>query len=792
MTSREVNISVRQMIEFVLRSGDIKTVFLSSGRAVDGIKAHQKIQKKFAKELNAYEPEVTISDVVVMDKLVLKVSGRIDGIIKDYDMPIIDEIKSVTRDLSTLQEDYNPLHWAQGKMYAYMYGKSEGYKQIIVQLTYANNKGTAIKQFQRSYEFVELEDFFMDTVIKYAVFLKKTMAYQVLKKESIKQLAFPFPEYRKGQKQLMASVYKVIMEDEKLFARAPTGIGKTMAILFPAIKSLSKHEGKLFYLTAKTIGREVANKALEQLEKEGLMLKRITLTAKEKLCLNDEKRCDGKYCPYAKGHYDRINKALLALIDERDCYDRDILLAYAQEYRVCPYELALDMTYFCDCIICDYNYAFDPSAVLKRYFSEDTKKNFLGDESKPVFLIDEAHNLVDRGREMYSGCLSKKVILDMKKRVKERDKTLYRYLNKMNKYMIDKRYDCEENGFIIEKMYSDEFVDLIRGVLYRTEKIFSGLVEWEHTDKLLEFYFEAYDFMKKVDLYDERYVTYYEKISDELKMKLFCIDPSFNLKSYMTNAKAVVLFSATLTPMDYFVKILGGDEKSYGLQLESPFDAGKLCLLINNQISTKYKDRVNTYEQVAKTIKYTMSGKKGNYMVFFPSYKYMEEVYGIFLEMIDVSSIVVMKQERGLTEQEKEVFLEAFEEERDHSLVAFAVLGGMFGEGIDLKGEKLSGAIIVGVGLPSICLERDIIKGYYNQQSNKGFQYAYMYPGMNKVMQAAGRVIRTEDDEGVVVLVDERFGFSDYRELFPKEWQHRRYFKDFFEIRDAIRTFFTE
>jgi DNA excision repair protein ERCC-2 len=275
-------------------------------------------------------------------------------------------------------------------------------------------------------------------------------------------------------------------------------------------------------------------------------------------------------------------------------------------------------------------------------------------------------------------------------------------------------------------------------------------------------------------------------------MKLFCIDPSFNLKSYMTNAKAVVLFSATLTPMDYFVKILGGDEKSYGLQLESPFDAGKLCLLINNQISTKYKDRVNTYEQVAKTIKYTMSGKKGNYMVFFPSYKYMEEVYGIFLEMIDVSSIVVMKQERGLTEQEKEVFLEAFEEERDHSLVAFAVLGGMFGEGIDLKGEKLSGAIIVGVGLPSICLERDIIKGYYNQQSNKGFQYAYMYPGMNKVMQAAGRVIRTEDDEGVVVLVDERFGFSDYRELFPKEWQHRRYFKDFFEIRDAIRTFFTE
>lgn len=402
----------------------------------------------------------------------------------------------------------------------------------------------------------------------------------------------------------MTSVYKVILEEEKkLYARAPTGIGKTMATLFPAIKSLTQHSGKIFYLTAKTIGRDVAEKAMNLLEEHGLIMKRVMITAKDKVCLNNEKKCDGEYCPYAKGHFDRINDALSAMIESTHHYSREVILEYAERYKVCPYELTLDVSLFCDCVICDYNYAFDPSAVLKRFFVEGN--------GRYIFLIDEAHNLVDRARSMYSAVMSKKAILELKRKVKDKDKILYRYLNKMNQFMIEKRHACDDKGYVVDEYYSEDFVDLLRGVLYRTEKIFPQLTDWEHMDALLEFYFDTYDFVKKIELYDDRYVTYYEKLGDEIKMKIYCLDPSFNLKTYMDNAKAAVLFSATLTPMDYFVKILGGHQKNYGLTLESPFEPDNLCLLIHNSVSTKYKkNREQTYDKVVDTIRYTVSGKK--------------------------------------------------------------------------------------------------------------------------------------------------------------------------------------
>lgn len=788
MINHKISISVREIVEFVLKSGDIKSVFLSSSRAVDGIKAHQKIQKRFAKEYEQYEVEVPISHTIDVEDMTLEISGRVDGIIYDGKIPVIDEIKSVTQDLIYIEEDHSHLHWAQGKMYAYMHAKEHQLEEMTVQLTYVELGSHEIKQFQKMFNMMELEAFFMNTIRCYLVFAKKMAAYNTKKEESIEMLQFPFENYRSGQRKLMRSVYKVILEGEKLFARAPTGIGKTIGTLFPAIKSLTKHPGKLFYLTAKTIGRDVAEKALELLEEKGLVLKRVTITAKDKICLNDEKKCDSNYCSYAKGHFDRINDALLALIDVTHHYNRDIILEYAERYQVCPYELTLDLTLYCDCIICDYNYAFDPSSVLKRFFVEGNGWFFV-EGGRYIFLIDEAHNLVDRARDMYSSVMSKKAILELKKKIKDKDKTLHRYLNKMNQFMIEKRHDCEGNGSVVEESYSKDFVDILRGVLHRTEKIFPQLAEWEHMDDLLEFYFDTYDFVRKIELYDERYVTYYEKFKDEVRMKIYCLDPSFNLKSYMDNAKSVVMFSATLTPMDYFVKILGGDEKNYGLTLESPFSPDNLCLLTNNGVSTKYKDRVGTYHRVVDTIYLAINSKKGNYMVFFPSYQYMEDVHERFIDCIDQESITVMKQERGLSEEEKETFLGAFSEERNQTLVAFAVLGGIFGEGIDLKGEKLSGAIIVGVGLPSICLERDLIKAHFDNHSKNGFEYAYMYPGMNKVMQAAGRVIRTNEDVGIVVLIDERFGYNYYRELFPPEWSHMKYVSNNELIKDTVSLF---
>ncbi|QUI20814.1 ATP-dependent DNA helicase [Vallitalea pronyensis] len=784
MATNEIRISVRELIEFVLRSGDIKSVFLSSSRAVDGIKAHQKIQKRFAKQYDKYQAEVPIGDHITMEDITLELSGRIDGIIEDEQLPIIDEIKSVVRDLSTIDEDYNQLHWAQGKMYAYMYAKEHALDTLVVQLTYVELGSYAIKQFQKTYTKQALEAFYLDTIRLYITFAKQIAQYNALKDKSIKSLQFPFTGYRRGQRKLVTSVYKVIIEGEKLYARAPTGIGKTMGTLFPAIKSLAEQPGKIFYLTAKTIGRDVAEKALNLLEDHGLIMKRVMITAKDKVCLHHEKKCDGDFCPYAKGHFDRINDALSAMMAATHHYSRDVILEYATRYQVCPYELTLDVSLFCDCIICDYNYAFDPSAVLKRFFVEGN--------GRYIFLIDEAHNLVDRARSMYSAVMSKKAILELKKKVKGKDNILHGYLNKINQFMIEKRHACDDRGYVVDDYYSEDLVDLLRGVLFRTEKIFPQLNDWEHMDALLEFYFDTYDFVKKIELYDDRYVTYYEKLRDEVRMKIYCLDPSFNLKTYMDNAKAAVLFSATLTPMDYFVKILGGHEKNYGLTLESPFESDNLCLLVNNTVSTKYKDRERTYDQVVDTIRYTVGGKKGNYMVFFPSYQYMEDVSERFIAGMEDQSTTVMCQERGLSEKEKEDFLQAFHEEREHTLVAFAVLGGMFGEGIDLKGEKLSGAIIVGVGLPSICLERDLIKAHFDNRSGNGFQYAYMYPGMNKVMQAAGRVIRTGEDIGVVILIDERFNYQHYRNLFPPEWCHAKYISSSTSLRNRVDLFWNK
>lgn len=767
MDSNKLSISVRELIEFVLRSGDIKTVFLTTARAVDGIKAHQKIQKRFTKEYEKYESEITVKDKVCIDDIELEINGRIDGIIHDDGIMTIDEIKSVNKPIDSI-ETYNELHLAQVKMYAYIYGKQKSLDKLKVQLTYVELKSYDIKQFQLDFSLKELEEFYLNVINSYIDFAKKIIEYNKSRDMSIENMKFPFGSFRKGQRKFMNSVYKVIMEDEKLFARAPTGIGKTMGTIFPAVKSMEKKKSKIFYLTAKTIGRDVAEKAIRLLEDNGLKLKRVLITAKDKICLNDTKKCDSKYCKYAKGHFDRINDAIYELLTATDNYDRETTIEYAKKYQVCPYELTLDLTLFSDCIICDYNYAFDPSAVLKRFFTEGN--------GSYIFLIDEAHNLVDRAREMYSANMLKKPILSLRRKIKDVDKILYRYLGRLNSFMIEKRHECESaGGFIVDEYYSEEYVDILRGILHRTEKIFSTLVEWEHMDELLDFYFDSYDFVKKAELYDDRYVTYYEKIQDDVKMKLFCLDPSGNLRDYMNNSKSSVLFSATLTPMDYFVKILGGNEKNYGLTLQSPFEQKNLCLLINNNISTKYKNRDKTYINVVETIYNTIKGKKGNYIVFFPSYKYMNDIYDAYVDIIEDEDVKVIKQERGLSETEKEDFLEEFHNERDNSFVAFAVLGGMFGEGIDLTGEKLSGAVIVGVGLPLICNERNLIKDYFDKKSNNGFEYAYMYPGMNKVMQAAGRVIRTSRDLGVVVLIDERFGGNYYRRIFPYEWNHAKY-----------------
>lgn len=755
-----VKVSVRNLVEFVLMHGDIVSGFTGSSRNTDAIKAHQIIQKAYGE---GFSKEVPLSFSVEAEDIILEIGGRIDGLYVGEDKVIIDEIKTTTLDLDLVEEDYNMLHWAQAKCYAYIYSMQNNLDHISVQLTYYNLDSKETKKFLKELKLEELRSFFSNLVQDYLHWAQVMVSWNEKRNEAIAKLNFPFEVYRKGQRELAVAVYKTIKEGNKLFAQAPTGIGKTMATLFPTIKALGEgHTSKIFYLTAKTITRTIAEKAINNLKDNGLKLKTLTLTAKEKICFKEKAECNPEKCEYAKGHFDRVKDALEDIFKE-DSFTRELIEEYSRKHTLCPFEFSLELSNWADCVICDYNYAFDPSASLKRFFMEGG-----GDYA---FLIDEAHNLVDRAREMFSSQLNKKQFLELKKATKLAAPKLSKILNKINTAFIELRKECEENedSRIIQKEAPKELYGVLSEFLASAEKELLEHKNAVYNEELLELYFNVYGFLKTAEYYDERFITYAQNIGNDVIIKLFCLDPSKLLSEGMKKGKAAVLFSATLSPIDYFRDILGGDEKSYRIRLASPFPRENLCLIVQNKISTKYKRREFTYDKIAEAVNTLARSKKGNYLIFFPSYQYMNEVYKRFIDLN--TEVTVLVQTTGMSEEEREKFLDSFSAELNNTLVAFAVMGGIFGEGIDLTGDRLSGAIVVGVGLPQVCLERDIIRDYFSETKEMGFEYAYIYPGMNKVMQAVGRVIRTEEDRGVVMLIDERFSDNTYRRLFPPEWQ---------------------
>jgi len=787
-TKKVHKVSVREIVDFIMRSGDITSVSLSDKRMSDGTKAHQRFQKE-QMELGNYESEVYIqsehevlishtSDIFeiadntgIVESMSLMLSGRIDGVVAKYGderYPLIDEIKSTSGDLSYIDEG-NRMHWAQVTMYGYMYCLKHNKKIINLRLTYIELESFLIKQFVKTMTLEQLQIEFERILHAYVAFASLIDTFEHKMRFTINELQFPFMTIREGQNKLMKGVYRTIKEGQILFSRAPTGIGKTIATLFPSIKAIGEGlTDKVFYLTAKNIGKEVAVQTINTLQNRGLSIKYVVITAKEKICIHSDTRCNPDSCPYARGHFDRVNEALEHLYKEEDCYTRDVVTRYAILYRLCPYELSLDLSLFSQVIVCDYNYAFDPSAMLRRFFVEG--------EGRYTLLVDEAHNLVDRARSMYSAELEKSAVMELKKLTKELDQGLYGYFDKLNKCFVDMRKEMKDNDKLTEVTKEQPLLleTYLRGVIYRTEKIFKLHKNWEHMEVLLEFYFLAYDFIKKYEIYGPNYVTYYERNASDLRVKLFCVDPRPNLISIIDDRQGVIYFSATLTPMEYYRHLLGGEKESYGLNLPSPFESDKLKLCIDGSISTKYADRERSIKELMRRVHTFVSSKRGNYLIYFPSYKYLESGLKVFNEVYAEVGMEILVQQRSLREEEKEAFIEAFShEDANKTLVAFAVLGGMFGEGIDLVGEKLSGAVVVGVGLPQINFEQDIIKDYFEELMGTGFDFAYVYPGMNKVMQAAGRVIRTTEDVGAVLLIDRRFYTRQYDALYPDEWYHR-------------------
>lgn len=756
---KNIKVSVRQLVEFVLRAGDLDSRLMGSDRAVEGTRGHQKVQRGYG---DGDQAEVSLTYSVTQGDFEIEVKGRADGILVEREGIIIDEIKTVAKPLETLGEMDNQLHWGQVMVYGFIYGQQEGLQEITLQLTYYHISTEEIKKKRRVYQVTELEAFFYGLIEAYIRWGDQVVQWKEVRDQAIDQLEFPFPVYRKGQRSLAVGVYRTIKEKRRLFAKAPTGIGKTMSTLFPSIKAMGEgHTTKIFYLTAKTIARRVAEEAIERLLAKGLRLKSVTLTAKDKICFEKDARCNPDECPFAKGHFDRINEGLHDLFQEEDMYTREVIEQYARKHRLCPFEFSLEIALWVDCVICDYNYVFDPRVYLRRFFWEN-KEPF-------TFLIDEAHNLVDRGREMFSAVLEKQVFLDIKNLLKERGQAVAKRANQVNSQMLKLKKRLGEESVFVDRQAPEE----IYSSLYKfTEAAEEWLLENERTpghEELLELYFNVISFLKMGEFFDERYVTLLEQSGRDLRVKLYCVDPSFLLGEAVNRGSAAVFFSGTLTPIEFYKNLLGGEADDYSMALSSPFKRENLLLLVADRISTKYKDRQWSYDTIVEYILQVVQAKMGNYFVFFPSYQYMDEVFQRFESKHP--HINTIKQAPAMVEEEREAFLNHFTSRDQETLVGFAVLGGIFSEGIDLPGERLIGSIIVGVGLPQICTEIDVIRDYFQQKNGQGYGYAYQYPGMNKVLQGAGRVIRTELDRGVVLLIDSRYTDISYQRIFPGEWK---------------------
>ncbi len=764
--------SVRELVEFILRSGDIDNRIAGADQLKamqEGSRIHRKIQNSMGP---SYLPEVALLHLIELEKYDIRLEGRADGIISEKNGVTIDEIKTTSRDLKKLEEA-EELHLAQAKCYAYIYSLEKELEEIGVQITYVHVnpfeekkqiQEKDIRRFHYQYSFSELSAWFADLIAEYKKWTDYLFEWKITRTASIKKLDFPY-EYRKGQKKLVEDVYRTIVRKKMLFLQAPTGVGKTLATLYPSIKAVGEGKAeRIFYLTGKTVTTQVAKDSFSLLYQQNLHMKYVLLTAKEKICPCEEMQCDPLHCPRAKGHFDRINQAVYESLQMEAYFDRQKIEEIAEKYQVCPFELGLDLTDWTDVIIGDYNYAFDPQAKLKRYFADGAGGDY-------IFLVDEAHNLVDRAREMYSAILYKEDFLAARKILKPLSKRAEKILSSCNSYLLEKKRACEDYA-ILEDIGSFGF-HLMRLSAF-LDDFMREHPSFEGREELLDFYFNLKHFLLINDLVDESYVIYSRHMSDgRFALKLFCVNPARNLQNCFDSGISTVLFSATFLPIAYYKKLLSYEADPYAVYAESSFREEQRLLLIADDVSTKYTRRgAEEYARAADHIRQMVKGKKGNYIAFFPSYKLMQEVYEAFLSRGgEEEGIRIILQKSHMSPEERDAFLAEFSpEEKEESLLAFCVMGGIFSEGIDLKEDALIGAAVYGTGIPQVDIERKILQEYYDQEEKMGFAYAYQYPGMNKVLQAAGRVIRTIHDRGVILLMDERFLRYDYRRLFPREW----------------------
>lgn len=824
-----IRLSVRQLVEFLMRTGSIDSRFTGFDRANEGARIHRKLQKNAG---DGYRAEVFLRSEQRLEDIDFTIEGRADGIfVNECGLTVIDEIKTTAVPYEDIQEEMNPCHWAQGMVYGAIYAQQQALDALGIQLTYYQIDTDQVKRFCKQYSSAELVSFFLKLLQEYLPWARLQSEWKIQRDQSLASLPFPFAEYRPGQRALAGEIYRTCVAgktDEhkggtRLFCQAPTGIGKTMSAIFPALRAIGTQNGeKLFYFTARNTTQSAAEDAIARLRLSApkLCLRSITLTAKEKVCLHPDSEghpaCLPEVCPYANGYYDRLKNALRSLLDSSGSFDRPALTNAAQQHTVCPFELALDLSSWCDVIIGDYNYLFDPVVHLKRFF--DSPGEWL-------FLLDEAHNLPDRTRAMYSASFSKSCLTDAKRALGKGKSSLKTALIKADKALLAARRTCAklfpskyQQGLPVddsvqqtslleeapsldlslpEPLFVQDgtlfFQDPPENVLSPLRALIVPLQDWLEANpdeaahpKLLELYFSVQDLIRTADRYDDHFITQMTVHHSDLLLSLLCLDPSSFVNTSLSMGRCSALFSATLTPPGYYRSVLGCTD-ARAVALESPFPQEHLGLYCLSSVSTRYRDRESSIATVSDALATLMCSKTGNYLAFFPSYAYLKQVHENFTARYHNLATIV--QQSNTTEDERKSFLAQFKQQPSSSLMGFAVMGGIFGEGIDLAGDRLIGCAIVGVGLPQVSPKQEMLRYYYDKHGGNGFDYAYRFPGMNKVLQAAGRVIRTPEDKGVVLLLDDRFAQPEYARLFPPNWRHLQYLSSTAELKNQLSTF---
>lgn len=756
MSKPVLKVGARELTGFSSLSGDLRRARFGSVSALEGIMGHKRIQESRG---DNYQAEVSLKHRHEFPGFVLEISGRLDGLF-DGDELTVEEIKTTRRDFASIDDHSRATHLAQGKLYAFILVEQKELSHIWVQVTYYNldNGKTQINRtrFQRQ----ELTDFFTETAEAYVAWAQKLLDYRNTRDQSLTDLVFPFGEFRGGQRRFAAEVYRAVAGKRRLFAQAPTGIGKTMGTLFPALKAMG--EGKLdkvFFLTAKTMGVETVAKSLALLRDGGAEIKSLVITARDKVCL--QPGCDPEQCPLAIGYYDRLKGALDALMAVQN-WDRQTIEQISDAHQVCPFELAMDISPYADVLIGDVNYAFDPGARLQRFFEE---------KGAHLLLIDEAHNLVDRARNMFTAEISKRDTLALRRQIKTQAKEVAKALAAINRRFLDELKIMDDGEERVTREPPKDLLPTLHRFAAACETWFSSLKDEEVPQELLDYYLETRRFVRTAEYFDHRFRVISRRRGKEVRIKLYNMDPAHLLDIVLKRVRAAVFFSATLTPFNYYARLLAGNEETGLLRLSSPFPPERLGLFVHRGIPTRYRKREESKHSLARLIAQFCAARQGNYLIFFPSYAYLQMVAPLVTEAAPTLKIIV--QDRGMDDAARVQFLAQFEQPDEDARVGFAVMGGAFGEGIDLVGDRLIGVLVVGVGLPGICLELDLVKAHFSAMGQDGFAFAYQYPGMNRVLQTAGRVIRHEQDRGVVCLVDERFDQPHYRDLYPQEWQPR-------------------